>query len=292
MQATDLDGLLQARTCGQRLEDGARKPLLRVVGRDAITPLPGLWLAPRLRPRLTVRGIAVRSRHSRLQEVEERLLSPRPANDSTARPSLGRGRLLLRFALGMTELTGERVAAVLAACSAVASPSPETTAAGAPFNLRHAALGILSDAAGSVSRAPARARARWRRLATSARQTGAPLAGLGNAVGTLPGMRSALGHLRAWRTNGGKRLARWAEVGRREEAESRALASDALTVLRENMLARVSESPDVKNVIREQSEGIAVTAMGQLRERSARADNLAERTVGRLFRGGRNQRPR
>ncbi len=100
-----------------------------------------------------------------------------------------------------------------------------------------------------------------------------------------------MGRLRAWRNQGRKQLARWVELGRREEAESRILAFDALTVLRENMLARVSESPDVKNVIREQSEGIAVTAMGELRERSARADNLAERTVGRLF-GGRTPRTR
>jgi hypothetical protein len=199
---------------------------------------------------------------------------------------------MLRFALGMTELTGERVGAVLAACSAVAPPDPEAKAPGAPLTLRHAALGMLSEAARGASRAPGRVRARWGRLAMSARQVGSPLAGLGNVMGRLPGMRSALGRLRAWRTDGGQRLARWAEVGRREEAESRALASDALTVLRENMLARVSESPDVKNVIREQSEGIAVTAMGELRERSARADNLAERTVGRLFRGGRNPRPR
>ena len=200
---------------------------------------------------------------------------------------------MLRFALGMTELTGERVGAVLAACSAVAPPAaPEPTVAGAPINLRHAALGLLWDAVGGASRAPGRVRARWGRLAISAHHAGAPLAGLGRVVGRLPGMPSALGRLRAWRTDGGKRLARWAEVGRREEAESRALASDALTVLRENMLARVSESPDVKNVIREQSEGIAVTAIGQLRERSARADSLAERTVGRLFRGGRNPRPR
>ena len=200
---------------------------------------------------------------------------------------------MLRFAIGMTELTGERVGAVLAACSAVAPPAAaEATDTGAPLNLRHAALGLLSDAVGGVSRTPARVRARWRRLAASTRRQGAPLARLGEAVGRLPGMPSALGRLRGWRNDGRQRLARWAEVGRREEAQSRALAFDALTVLRENMLARVSESPDLKSVIREQSEGIAVTAMTELRERSARADNLAERTVGRLFRGGRNPRAR
>ena len=101
-----------------------------------------------------------------------------------------------------------------------------------------------------------------------------------------------MGRLGAWRAEGEKRLARWAELGRREEAASRILAFDALTVLRENMLARISESPELKSVIREQSEGIAVTAMSELRERSARADNLAERTVGRLFGGGRTPRTR
>ena len=70
------------------------------------------------------------------------------------------------------------------------------------------------------------------------------------------------------------------------------MARDALTVLRENMLARVSESPDVRGAIREQSQGIAVTAMSELRERLARADNLAERTVRRLLGGGRTRRTR
>ena len=162
----------------------------------------------------------------------------------------------------------------------------------APLNLRHAALGLLSDAVGGVSRAPARVRARWSHLAASTRRPGAPLARLGKVMGRLPGVPSALGRLRGWRNDGRKRLANWAEVGRREEAQSRALAFDALTVLRENMLARVSESPDLKGVIREQSEGIAVTAMSALRERSARADDLAERTVERFFRGGRNPRAR
>ena len=200
---------------------------------------------------------------------------------------------MFRFVLGMTELTNERVGAVLAACSAVASPAAlEPTGAATPLNLRHAAMGLLSDAVSGASRAPALVRARWGRLAASARRGAAPLDCVRGLVGRLPGMPRAMGRLRGWRDQGQKRLAGWAEVGRREEAASRVLAFDAITVLRENMLARISESPDLKNVIREQSEGIAVTAMSQLRERSARADNLAERTVGRLFGGGRTPRTR
>ena len=129
-------------------------------------------------------------------------------------------------------------------------------------------------------------------MAASARRRAAPLARVGKLVGRVPGVPRAMSRLRAWRNHGQRRLAHWAELGRREQADSRILATDALTVLRENMLARVSESPDVKSVIREQSQGIAVTAVGELRERSARADNLAERTVGRLFGGGRTPRTR
>jgi len=215
------------------------------------------------------------------------------ANDPTDRTSLGRGRLMLRFVLGMTELTSERVGAVLSACTAVATPAAlEPTATGTPLNLRHAALGLLSDAVGGVSRAPALVRARLRHLAASARRGAAPLDRAGTLVGRLPGMPRAMNRLRAWRNHAQGRLARWAELGRREQAHSRLLALDALTVLRENMLVRVSESPDVRSAIREQSQGIAVTAVSELRERSARADDRAERTVDRLFGGGRTPRTR
>lgn len=200
---------------------------------------------------------------------------------------------MFRFVLGMTELTSERVGGVLAACSAVETPEAfEPMAEGTPVNLRHAVMGMLADAVGGASRAPALVRARWANLAASARQRAAPLARLRGLVGRWPGMSRAMGRVQTLRNQGRQRLARWAELGRREEAASRLLAFDALTVLRENMLARISESPDLKSVIREQSEGIAVTAMSELRERSARADNLAERTVGRLFGGGRIPRTR
>jgi hypothetical protein len=200
---------------------------------------------------------------------------------------------MLRFVLGMTELTSEGVGGVLSACTAVEPPTAlEPMAEGTPVNLRYAAMGLLSDAVVGASRAPALVRARWRHLAASARRRAASLDRVAAAAARLPGMPSAVGRLRAWRHQGQRRLVRWAELGRREEAASRILAFDALTVLREHIFARISESPDLKNVIREQSEGIAVSTVSELRERSARADNLAEWTVGRLFGGGRTRRTR
>jgi len=89
--------------------------------------------------------------------------------------------------------------------------------------------------------------------------------------------------MHAWRGRSRAQLASWAAAGQREEAASRAVARKALTALRERALARVADSPDLKRVIREQSEGVAVIAVNELRNRSARADRLAERAVRRLF---------
>jgi hypothetical protein len=126
----------------------------------------------------------------------------------------------------------------------------------------------------------------WR-AAMSARRLAPPLVRAGRLAGRLPGAARGAAHWHSWRARRRVALARWAAAGRREEAASRAVAQEALTALRERALARVAESPDLKRVIREQSQGIAVTAVNELRNRSARADRLAERAVRRLF--GRGQ---
>jgi hypothetical protein len=246
-----------------------------------------------LRRRLTGQTIAVAARDPTFQEMEEMSPTNVPANDTTAETSPGRARLMLSLALGVIDLTNERVGAVLAACSAIAPPVElEPAPPGAPVDVRHAALGFLTSAIAGVSRAPARARARLRRVAASARRRAAPLDRANELARRVPGLPRAMGRLRAWRDRGREQVARWAELGRRQQAQSRVLAFDALTVLRENMLARVSESPELKDVIREQSTGIAVTAMSELRESSARADSLVERTVGRLLHDGHSPRTR
>jgi hypothetical protein len=226
--------------------------------------------------------------------MEERSPIAAPANDTTvqaSRETKGRARLIVRFALGVVDVTRERVGEVLAACDAAEPPiNLEQPAAGAPISLPHAALGFLSDAGSRLAGAPARARARLRRMAESVRRRAPRLDRTRELVSGLPGVPRAAARLRAWHARGRGQLARWAEVGRHEQAQGRLLAFDALTVLRENMVARISESPDVKNVIREYSAGIAVTAMGALRERSARADGLVERTVGRFLHDGRPPR--
>jgi hypothetical protein len=215
--------------------------------------------------------------------VDERQSTTAAATASTETTSLGRGRLMFRFAVGATDLARARVGAVLSACAAAAPAAPFDATAGPRIDLPHATLGLLSETLRGASRAPALVRVRLSRLAAHARRRAASLDRVGRLVGRLPGVPRAATRLQAWGLAQELRLARWTELGRREQAEGRALAFDALTVLRENMLARVSDDPDVKRVIREESEGIAVTAVGGLRDGTARADNLAEQAVGRLF---------
>jgi hypothetical protein len=221
--------------------------------------------------------------HSRFDEVDEQPLTVPRVDGPTNTASLGRGRLMLRFAFGVVDLAQERVGAVLAACKAVAPQIPPERTVSAAVDVRHALLGALSDAAAGASRVPARLRRRWSRAAAATRRRAAAFHRAGKVMRRLPGVPGTVRRLQAWRDGKKIQLVRWTERGRRERAESRALAMNALTVLRENMVARVSDSPDVKRVIREESEGIAVTAVGGLREGSARADDLAEEAVGRLF---------
>jgi len=202
--------------------------------------------------------------------------------------------MLFRFGLGLATLARERMNAVLSSSEAAAGgPVPAVTAdeEAAP-RAADAALGFLLDVSDLGLRMRPVFSARWAALTTSARRLAAPLVRAGGLVGWLPGVPRRAAELRAWRAHHGRRLARWAAAGRRERAESRAVARAALTTVRETMLARLSESPDVKRVIHEQSAGVAVTTVGELRERSARIDDLAEGTVGRLLGRGRARRSR
>jgi hypothetical protein len=218
-----------------------------------------------------------------IREVDEQQSTVAHTDDPQKRTSIGRGWLMFRCAFGVADLTQERVGAVLAACAAAAAPVPFEPRPDARIDVRHAALGILSDAVSGAARARASFRTRWSQVAVEARRSASPLYGAVRLVRRLPGVPRATTRLQAWRDEKKRQLAHWTELGRRERAESHVLAFNALTVLRENMIARVSDSPDVKRVIREESEGIAVTAVGELRDGSVRADNLAEEAVGRLF---------
>jgi hypothetical protein len=193
----------------------------------------------------------------------------------------GPGLRWLRFGLGLVVLTGDTLRSALGPSDSAGTPERPNAFAPAATgpSLRHAAWGLLVDLVDRGRAAQALLRASLWRAAMSARRLAPPLA----RARHLPGAA----HWHAWRARRRVALARLAAAGQREEAASRAVAREALTSLRERALARVADSPDLKRVIREQSQGIAVTAVNELRNRSARADRLAERAVRRLL--GRGQ---
>jgi hypothetical protein len=204
---------------------------------------------------------------------------------------LGAGRLLLRFGVGLVRLTREGAGSLLTAASEAAAreaATPPREHEATPLAARHAALGLLLELLDLGARAPALVGARLSRAVRPARRLAGPLARVGRLAGRAPGAARAAARLRGWRARGAAKLAGWAVVGRREEAESRALARAAVATVYQTALGRVAESPSLKQVIREQSQGIAVTAVTELRHRSASADNLAEGAVRRLL--GRGQR--
>jgi hypothetical protein len=198
--------------------------------------------------------------------------------------------LLFRFGLGLYTLARERLNAILTVSG---GPGPVTTTAdqGAPRAV-DAALGLLLDVTDAGARARPALSVRYAQIAASARRLTAPIVRACGVVGWVPGVSRRAAELRAWRAREATRVARWAAAGRRERAESRAVARAALITLREATLARISESPDLKRVIHEQSAGIAATTVDELRERSARIDDLAEGAVGRLFGRSRARRSR
>jgi hypothetical protein len=206
----------------------------------------------------------------------------------------GATRMLFRFGLGLATLARERMNAILAVSDAAPGmPAPlETTREESAPGVADAALGLVLGAGDLGLKLRPVLSMRWTEVTASARRLAAPLVRAVSLVGWLPGIPRRAAELRAWRARETRRFARLAAAGRRERAESRAIARAALITIREAMLARISESPDLKRVIHEQSAGVAATAVGELRERSARIDDLAEGAVGRLLGRGRARRSR
>ena len=199
-------------------------------------------------------------------------------------------RLLFRFGIGLAELVGEQLSSALRTVNTLSSQevcipmSPADPAIRVPdsavdvsVSLRHVTIGTIAmtprlfiRSLGPLAAMEARTRQlvrRWRRLADLA--PGAAFVrkqcdGLWQRAHTL--------------------LGRCAAEGRREETLGRKLAEVSLAGFFEASLARVAESPDLKRVIEEQSEGVAVAAVTELRERSRSADGLVEAFARRLVR--------
>jgi hypothetical protein len=201
-------------------------------------------------------------------------LSPPARPDAEYEGEVARARLLLRFAIGVAELGAEGLASALRRFEAarVATPPVEPLA---PASGRHVLFGALCTAPDWLSRklhpnptlVPVRRPSN--RLARLARR--------------MPGVGRAHRYAEAMGARAQAQLGRWAETGAREEQAGRDLARLAVGVMFENAMSRVSQSPELKQVIEEQSQGLTTSAMSELRESSANADRVVESVARRLL---------
>jgi len=183
-------------------------------------------------------------------------------------------RYLFRFVVGGTALTGAWLDAALRAIEQVSEPTDEAPAL-ARNDLRAVLIGALSAAL------------RWRLPAAPPRSAwrvvGHPLRTGARALARLPGAGLATRPYRRLHDQVIDRLRRWGEEGAREDLAGRRLARVAVPAFFELAVAYMAESPELRMVIQEQSEGLASSSVDELREQSELADRLVERVVRRLL---------
>jgi hypothetical protein len=185
------------------------------------------------------------------------------------------GRYLFRFVVGGAALAGDWVAAALRAIDQLSEPA-EGRPALARDDARAVVIGALSAALRWRMPKP-RPRSVWR-------NAGRPIRTGRRILARLPGARLATRPYRRLQERIIVRLRRWGEEGAREDLAGRRLARVATPAFFELAVARLAQSPELKTVIEEQSEGLAASSVAELRERSEHADRTVEGVVSRLLR--------
>jgi hypothetical protein len=79
-------------------------------------------------------------------------------------------------------------------------------------------------------------------------------------------------------------LEQWAALGRREEQLGRQVARQAMASMVDEVFDAMAKNPEVRELIEQQSIGMAETAVEGVRERTASADALVERLVHNVLR--------
>jgi hypothetical protein len=139
---------------------------------------------------------------------------------------------------------------------------------------------------GALCAAPSGLRSTLARARPLAEKTGRVASRGLRSLSRVPGgprLRAALHETRV-RTQ--TQLARWAAAGLQEEMASRSLASAALPDLFELAMARLADSPDLQELLQEQSQGLTAAAMDRLRAYSQGADQAAQGLASRLLNRG------
>lgn len=169
---------------------------------------------------------------------------------------------LVRLAIGGTILAGRKVAELLAEWTEMAAAqleeaqTPEEAA-----SVRHVLIGLAAATSSLAKAAIDIARPTAEKLLESARDKG----------GGLPTpVRAIVDEL--------------SDLGTKEEAQSIALAHTAFSDAVERVFAALSESPELGDLIREQTASFGRDAVDELRDVALRADQMTEAALRRLVR--------
>jgi hypothetical protein len=140
-------------------------------------------------------------------------------------------------------------------------------------SMEHRLIGFVVEVGGDLARASrslgtvyARTLRRW----------------VKRGAATRPG-RAAMRRARRAADAAATKLAHWEAVGLAEEAEGRRLAEEVIGAAIHTVFGEVSASPELQDLIAEQSAGLSRTAVRDLRERTAEADRRVESAVSRLW---------
>ncbi len=181
--------------------------------------------------------------------------------------------LVLRFALGAFSLAGARLVAELRDPESAAAPPAEL-----PLRLRHHLLGAAILGSSAIASAAAATRLQWAARAGSlADRCGRFLAASRLGLRFDRELRRLVG-------NAAATAGRCAEIGRAEEQAGRRLAHAVAERAYQDAVARLGRSPELRHLVAQESAGLTRSAVGELRERCARADDRIESTVRRLRR--------
>lgn len=188
------------------------------------------------------------------------------------------GRLVFRFVLGTAEVAWERLVAALRVFEEGRARAGETLLR-PPLAPRHVLVGALCAAPAGLQSALARAR-------PLAERTGQVAGRSLRALTRVPGGKRLQAASSAAAARTLTQIARWAEAGLQEEIAGRALARAVLPALFELAMARLADSPDLQELLQEQSEGLTAAAMNRLRAYSQGADQAAQGLASRLLHRG------
>lgn len=92
------------------------------------------------------------------------------------------------------------------------------------------------------------------------------------------------GQWERWVARGEQEAARWIALGREEEAHSRMLAQVAFDKTVDEYIEYLTQNPEVKELVQQQSSGLANEVIEEVRERTVSADTFLEGLARSLLR--------